>query len=101
MPQTDSTLCMNMCNFETICYYSVDAGGHDYLRKLPYPSRWPVLHRESEWEGGMKNQMALAVSLKAVIVKLRTVVIEIQTEVLRAFSRCHAAFTSRLTPLKL
>lgn len=26
--------------------------------------RWPVLHREREWEGGMKNQMALAVFLK-------------------------------------
>lgn len=30
-------------------------------------SRWPVLHRESEWEVGMKNQMVLAVSFKAVI----------------------------------
>lgn len=31
-------------------------------------SRWPVLHGEREWEGGMKNQMALTVSSKAVIV---------------------------------
>lgn len=52
-------------------------------------SRRPVLHRESEWEGGMKKQMVLAVSLKAVIVRLSAVVTEIRIEGLRVFSGYH------------
>lgn len=49
----------------------------------------------------MKNQMALAVFLKAVIVQLRTVVTEIQIEGLWVFSGHRTCFTSRLTLLKL